>query len=656
MTRDTKRPLRAGTPAPPRRAAAAAATAAAALLTFAAGTAAPGSRALAAPPGATRLLSLSFHDADAADVLRAIAVESGISIAISPSVKGKMISVRLRNVTPEEALQLVTQAAGVTFRRSDGAYVVGSAEELKKSGGPGAAAEASASYPLQHLAPAAAKSLLEGALPYLSVQTAEGTNAVLLSGTQADVLQAQRLLGFADVPAAPVSEVVTPSHVSAPFLADIALQAIPDLHVEVHENTLVATGTREAVDRLKAIVPSVDTPTAASQKVEVYRIRFSSAAALTAMLSSTFPTLQVTPSAEPYAPPPGQFRPLTGGALGSGVAAGSTGAPMTGTPVSGVPGAAGALTVSVAKSRQLLLMGPDTVIQQALALLKVVDVAPAQIEISARIMDVTNANDLDLGIRWGSVSQSNSGSSGGSTGGSGSSTSVQFTPGQSSPTSPIQIQEQNVPGLFQFGRFMRSPLDLATELHFLETRNRAKTLASPRIAAIDNEDASIFIGDIVRFQTLASSSATAGNAFTVQEVPSGVTLLVRPRVNDNGDITLKVHPVVSTFTLDAQNLPQTHTREADTTLRIKDGETIVIGGLMRDDEVKNLEQVPLLGDIPFFGELFRHRSNTRSHSEVIIFLTPHILPDSGGSAVAQTDTTIAAPEKSIADAKGGHTK
>ena len=99
----------------------------------------------------------------------------------------------------------------------------------------------------------------------------------------------------------------------------------------------------------------------------------------------------------------------------------------------------------------------------------------------------------------------------------------------------------------------------------------------------------------------------------------------------NGEITLTVYPQVSVvtsfLTINGASYPQISTREQQTTVRVKDGEKIVIGGLLRDEELNNIQRVPLLSRIPFFGELFTYRKKTRHKSEVIITITPEIQKD-----------------------------
>jgi type II secretory pathway component GspD/PulD (secretin) len=159
----------------------------------------------------------------------------------------------------------------------------------------------------------------------------------------------------------------------------------------------------------------------------------------------------------------------------------------------------------------------------------------------------------------------------------------------------------------------------------------AKILATPSVQVIDNENANIFIGDTVRAR-ISTAGALGTQNIQIVEFPIGIILLIRPRVNADGDVTLRVHPVVSTITsVDSDNVPQTSTREAETTLVVKNGETIVLGGLIRDEMTKTITEVPLLSKLPLIGELFRNTTRSGRKSEILVFITPKIA-DTGAAS------------------------
>jgi type II secretory pathway component GspD/PulD (secretin) len=446
---------------------------------------------------------------------------------------------------------------------------------------------------------------------------------VILSGSVADVVRAQRLLADVDIatpPAPPASLTVAPANIAAGALADVLRRAVPGLTVEVQGNTAILTGPQETINRAREIIASVDTPAGAGRRLEIYDVKYSSASSLAAMLTATLPGLQATPSAEPYAPPPATLQTVgigggglggSGGGSGGGLGGGGGGSQNSSNNqnAAGAGSGLGTTAVTSPRSRSLIIIGRDADVDAALRLLRAVDIAPTQVEIEARIVNVSLDNTLDLGVEWG---------------------------GNAGPyASNVTVQEQDIRDIFRFGRFARTNLQsFSATLRYLETKGRSKTLANPRISVIDNEEASIFIGEVRRFPVTGLASTAADQTFIVQveEVPVGVALLVRPRVNDEtGEITMNIKPAVSTVTGFVQGIPQTATREASTTLRARDGETIVIGGLISDQESKSLQQVPLLGQIPIIGELFRRRINARTRSEVILFLTPRLLRNNGAA-------------------------
>jgi len=154
-------------------------------------------------------------------------------------------------------------------------------------------------------------------------------------------------------------------------------------------------------------------------------------------------------------------------------------------------------------------------------------------------------------------------------------------------------------------------------------QGRVRVLASPNVSVIDNEDASIFIGDQIPYTNATSQNGTSTTQ-NVTFLPVGVALLVRPRIHD-GEITMKVHPVVSTLTELVQVspgvfAPQTSVRETDTTVRLHDGDRFVIGGLFQDVQRRNVIKLPGLGDIPLVGQLFRSRHIEHNRTEIVVSL------------------------------------
>lgn len=162
-------------------------------------------------------------------------------------------------------------------------------------------------------------------------------------------------------------------------------------------------------------------------------------------------------------------------------------------------------------------------------------------------------------------------------------------------------------------------------LKALEVKGKARVRARPQMAVLNGKNAEIFIG-AQRFVQV-QFQAFGGNQTRIQPVDVGVKLSVTPLTGGNGEITTRISPEVSNITeLDIQSgLPVLSTRRADTTVRVKDGETIAIGGLTLDQNQTADRKIPLLGDLPIVGQAFRGQKRNRVQTELVVFLTPRIL-------------------------------
>ncbi|MCG9894390.1 MAG: type II and III secretion system protein [Fimbriimonadaceae bacterium] len=225
------------------------------------------------------------------------------------------------------------------------------------------------------------------------------------------------------------------------------------------------------------------------------------------------------------------------------------------------------------------------------------DRARPQISISVRIIDVQNEALRDLGVSW------------------------------SFSDSTIREQEG---GGFNIRSFDRSPQTFSAALAALQRSDRAKILAEPNISVLDNQRAFILIGQRLNFPTLIGYTQANTPIFSPKEEKVGIYLQVAASVAPNGEITMSLYPQVSTVTgfleVSGGSYPQIATREAQTTVRVSSGETIMIGGLIRDDEIRNVQKVPFLGDIPILGEFFRKTRTQRTSSQIIISITPTVTP------------------------------
>lgn len=189
--------------------------------------------------------------------------------------------------------------------------------------------------------------------------------------------------------------------------------------------------------------------------------------------------------------------------------------------------------------------------------------------------------------------------------------------------------DENIPGVIRFGKGVDGyPYEFyyAAKIDALISDGKANILARPNIITIQGKEAVINIGSEVPVPTVSTTNSTTTTSIKYRE--AGIILKCTPRVNEDGIITVKVHTEVSSpMYVEDMKAYRFQKRSADTIVRLKDGQTMVIGGLIGSDEAKQMSKIPFLGDIPILGNLFKHIQKSKSDTEVMIFLTAHEVDD-----------------------------
>ena len=273
--------------------------------------------------------------------------------------------------------------------------------------------------------------------------------------------------------------------------------------------------------------------------------------------------------------------------------------------------------------------------------IKSIDTVTPQVMIETKIVETDLNNSENLGVDWvlqGTITGASRpttfpfiSSKGAGIFGQGSDAS--FNPTSSTAFSINPVTPTNL----TYGTINAS--QLSATLQILSQRSTTHILSNPRIVTLDNQKAKINVGIEYPEATYSFNSSTGQEQVTgFTQLPIGVNFEVTPHVNNAGLITLDLHPQISglktTVTVDNNALPETTNQEAETNVMVEDGKTLVIGGLITDQTDVTKTKVPVLGDIPWIGNLFFSNTNTvKTRQEILIFLTPHIITVGKDSAV-----------------------
>ncbi|MFM7323051.1 MAG: hypothetical protein ACKO5K_16245 [Armatimonadota bacterium] len=561
----------------------------------------------------SKKVSLDFVASDITDVLKALSLQSGVNIVAGSSVTGK-VTLSLKNVLLREALDWVTRLSGFRYIQQGSTFVVGTGKEvalLARTSQIGNAASAAVAF--YYADGASLLMSLQSLFPNVNVSLVninpeakrQDMPAGAIPGAPGLIPGGPESLGLNNpTPRGGVVNVVGSSdEVSAvrKFIEDI-------------EKSMVDAADRDIEARAARV---------AGHRNEIVTVRYVNPSELIGLLKDQVPTVSIKlgPQQRMVGQPGGgsiTFGGGAGGAVGGGalggIGGGSTGA--TGLGAGGFGGGAGGQGGAfgagangqggTSSADTLLLSGPAEDVARARALIEKLDHRAPQFVFEAEVFDV-NSDDVDtFGLTYDLTKT--------------------VTIGELSGGADTTQQPRNM----GFGAILRTPYTLGAQLQALVKANKAKVLARPKLVGQDNIPAMAFIGDQFNYvvniqQTPQGQNVTTGTA-TV-----GITLRVTGKSNGDGSITLYVHPEVSTITsfLTVGNfaLPQTSTRFVDTTIRVKDGEMIAIGGLVRSEEFFNKQSVPFLGQLPVIGKLFSSTTKQKRKSEVMVFLTARIAKD-----------------------------
>ncbi|GBD30446.1 Putative type II secretion system protein D [bacterium HR32] len=540
--------------------------------------------------------TLVFRDAKVSDVMAALARLAGVNIVVSPEAGQKTVTLRLVNVTLDEALNFVTQPLELGWTRTGNNVLVMPRDKL-----PGEPLEIRY-YRLQY---ASARDVAQQIGPLIF-----GQQLVVGAPTPAPAGQVP--------PGAPAAAAPQPVPAAAPTPAVVTLKS--NVAVDERTNTLVVLASPSDHRRIEEFIRRVDAPPAV--EVQRYALRYANpddvakqiqalgikgeqiavdkrtnsllvvalradqerAAQLIRQLDVPIPVANVSTKVYPLkwlnVDPGTAERPGTERDVGADIVA-----LLKAHLAPSVP----TITFDY-RNNALVVTGTEGDHERVAALLAQIDTPVPQVIIEATVLDVNLDRFRDFGISW------------------------QWSPFgfQEEPTSPGQIL---------FSPITRQPINFAAVIGALVSEGRARLLANPRVSTRDGQPAIIDVTDQVPFVAGVSPQGVP----IIQFVSAGVTLNITPKINPDGMISTRILATVGAVRGAGQNVTVSQ-RRALTSLTVREGTPIVLAGLIRNEERTQTVKVPLLGDIPILGWLFRREERTRTSSEVVFVLTPRVLP------------------------------
>ena len=602
--------------------------------------------ALAQKPGEP--VTLNFVGAEIEAVARTMGIITGRTMVVDPRVKGAINLSSDRPISPAAAYNQFLAALrlqGFTVVESSGiSKVVPEADGKLQSGvvsietpNVGGNQIITRIFKLDH---ESANNLLPVLRPLISpnntININPGNNSLVITDYADNLQRLGRIIAAMDLPNATEVEVLPLKYALAIDLAPLIVRlttiagpggagqgqvdnsfrtvVIP----EPRSNTLIVRAANGArVSLIKSLVERLDTPSAASEAGNIHVVYLKNADAV-----KLATTLRAALAGTPTAPTAG---PATGAATPTNPATAAIQA-------SAQPSTGGQIQADPA-TNALVITAPDPQYRQLRAVIDQLDARRAQVFVESLIAEVNADKAAEFGIQWQGVLGKNGDSNIGVLGtnfGTGGSNIISLensaAKGTVVPNTGLNL------GL---ATKINGHYVLSTLARFLQTTGDGNILSTPNLLTLDNEEAKIVIGQNVPFITgsFTNTNGAAGtvNPFqTIERKDVGLTLRVKPQISENGTVKLSIFQEVSTVQANSINSATgliTNKRSIESNVLVEDGAIVVLGGLLQDEYAGNQEKVPGLGDVPFFGNLFRSETRSRKKTNLMVFLRPVVVRD-----------------------------
>jgi len=573
--------------------------------------------------GGNDKFTMNMREADLRAFIQWVADRTGKNILVHRSVQGKVTVISSRPVTPDEAYELfltVLQLNGFAAVDTDGATKIVPEAEAKSSNIPFSGDEirkgdiVTALIDIQHIDAAQFVGTLKPLVPASAhMAPYASTNTLIIADTARGIDKIRKLVTLLDKKDGEIDfEIVPIIHASADEIVSVlesvskALMAGPagagnaaqeiEFAVDKRSNSVLLTGKRKNREQMKKVIARLDTPLDGNGNTQVIYLNYATAEDIKPILQSIGDSILKENKTE-------NIKSFS--------------------------------IESDEATNALIISAPPSVMNNMKAVISQLDIQRAQVLIEAVIVQITgNAGD-DFGVVWG-ASDIYETPLDGSVGGVNLSGDTGVGDFAAAAVADGITSEDIAAGVLATNGLTYGYLEdgnLIGALKLITTRSKSNIMSTPSIVALDNEEASLLVGQNVPFITGAatSSGADVTNPFqTIQREDIGITLKVTPRINQGDSITLEIEQTTENVSVAATSQASdliTDKTEIRTSALIKDGEVLVLGGLIREDDVKSRTQLPLLGDIPLLGRLFRSSSVDKTKNNLMVFIRPVILKD-----------------------------
>ncbi|MGE1388675.1 GspD family T2SS secretin variant XcpQ [Pseudomonas aeruginosa] len=557
--------------------------------------------------------TINLKDADIREFIDQISEITGETFVVDPRVKGQVSVVSKAQLSLSEVYQLflsVMSTHGFTVvAQGDQARIVPNAEAKTEAGGGQSAPDRLETRviqvqqsPVSELIP-----LIRPLVPqYGHLAAVPSANALIISDRSANIARIEDVIRQLDQKGSHDYSVINLRYGWVMDAAEVLNNAMSrgqakgaagaQVIADARTNRLIILGPPQARAKLVQLAQSLDTPTARSANTRVIRLRHNDAKTLAETLG------QISEGMKNNG---GQGGEQTGGGRPSNIL----------------------IRADESTNALILLADPDTV--NALEdIVRQLDVPRAQVLVEAAIVEISGDIQDAVGVQWAI----NKGGMGG--------TRTNFgNTGLSIGTLLQALKDDKPPALPDGAIVGIGSSSFGALVTALSANSKSNLLSTPSLLTLDNQKAEILVGQNVPFNTgsYTTNSEGSSNPFTtVERKDIGVNLKVTPHINDGAALRLEIEQEISSIAPSVQQVSNTdiitNKRSIKSTILAENGQVIVLGGLIQDDVVQAESKVPLLGDIPWLGKLFRSTKDTHTKRNLMVFLRPTVVLDGAGLA------------------------